>query len=214
MKNLINTYKNYWSNKTLIISTIVGVIFFALSLLINHAATSYATNRASSPVQDIVLSNIPVFNVDYIVTDGALLFLIFIAWVSFAKPNRVPFVLKSAGLFVIIRSIAITLTHIGLAPERSYVDPSAIFGPINLGADLFFSGHTGLPFLMALVFWKQKFIRNISFVVSLIFAVSVLLGHLHYSIDVFAAFFITYSIFHLSERLFAKDRALFKSVKN
>ncbi|MBI3904685.1 MAG: hypothetical protein HY309_03785 [Pseudomonas fluorescens] len=40
---------------------------------------------------------------------------------------------------------------------------------------------------------------------SVLFGISVLLGHLHYSIDVFGAFFITYSIFCLAKKFFPKD---------
>jgi hypothetical protein len=35
------------------------------------------------------------------------------------------------------------------------------------------------------------------------------MAHIHYSIDVFSAFFITYTIFHLSEKIFIKDRKMF-----
>jgi hypothetical protein len=41
------------------------------------------------------------------------------------------------------------------------------------------------------------------------FGVIVLLSHLHYSIDVFAAFFITYSIYHIALKLFDRDYEFF-----
>ena len=77
--------------------------------------------------------------------------------------------------------------------------------------DLFFSGHTGIPFLMALMFWNYKPLRYTFLCFSLFFAVVVLLGHLHYSIDVLAAFFITYAIFDICKFFFKKDWALFQS---
>jgi hypothetical protein len=117
----------------------------------------------------------------------------------------IPFALKSAALFILIRSAFITLTHLGPFPTHSYINQEAFFSPLNLGSDFFFSGHTGLPYLMALVFWEYKFIRNVCLAASVVFGVSVLLGHLHYSIDVFSAYFITYSIFHISQKFFAKD---------
>jgi len=66
-----------------------------------------------------------------------------------------------------------------------------------------------LPFLMALVFWDNKYLKFFCLFSSVFFAVIVLLGHIHYSIDVLGAFFITYTIFHISEKLFKKDRQIF-----
>jgi membrane-associated phospholipid phosphatase len=80
-----------------------------------------------------------------------------------------------------------------------------------MGNDFFFSGHTGMPFLIALIFWKEKWVRSISIAVSLLFGALVLLGHLHYSIDVFGAFFITYTIFHICQKFFRVDLKLFNS---
>ena len=80
------------------------------------------------------------------------------------------------------------------------------------GGDLFFSAHTGTPFLMALAFWDNKFLRILFIVTAVFFGVIVLLGHFHYSIDVLAAFFITYTIYHMAEIIFKKDKKCFDDV--
>jgi len=165
----------------------------------------YATNNAGPAVTDIVLDNIPVFNVDIIFLDGALIFVLFLIGVLLYCPKFIPFTLKSISLFYIIRSFSITLTHIGPSPEQSPLVLNSLNKIFVFGGDLFFSGHTGLPFLMALIFWKNKALRYSFLFASIVAGVSVLLGHLHYSIDVFAAFFITYGIFHMSQVIFKKD---------
>jgi membrane-associated phospholipid phosphatase len=78
------------------------------------------------------------------------------------------------------------------------------------GNDLFFSGHTGAPFLLALIFWRIPPLRYLFLAWSLFFAVIVLLGHLHYTIDVLSAFFITYTIFHMSEFFFKTYQTIFR----
>jgi len=148
-------------------------------------------------------------DVDWIFIYGSFIFWLFVAVLCLMKPNRVPFALKSIALFVLIRSIFISLTHLGPFPDQIYINPESIINKFTSGADLFFSAHTGLPFLMALTFWNQKVLRIFFLTSSVVFGAVVLLGHLHYSIDVLSAFFITYTIFHLSEIAFAKERALF-----
>jgi len=76
-------------------------------------------------------------------------------------------------------------------------------------ADLFFSGHTGYPFLCALISWKQKYLRYFFILSSVFFGTISLLGHYHYTIDVFAAFFITYGIYQISLNLFKKEYKVF-----
>jgi hypothetical protein len=206
MKKIITKYYFNLVDEIQVIPILTGLFFFMLSLFISDAATNFATQRAGMNVPDLIISNIPVFNVDFIVNElaGSYAITIFII-IFFFNPKTTPFVLKSTALFILIRSAFIMLTHLGPFPAHSFIDQTSMFSPLNIGSDFFFSGHTGLPFLIALIFWKNKFMRYFSLGASILFGVSVLLGHLHYSIDVFAAFFITYSIFVLSQKLFKLD---------
>jgi membrane-associated phospholipid phosphatase len=63
---------------------------------------------------------------------------------------------------------------------------------------------------MALIYWDDKPKRYLFLAWSVVFGATVLLGHLHYTIDVFAAFFITYGIYHLARWLFPRDYDLLK----
>lgn len=202
--------KEHLTNKRFIFSMCAGLMSLFATLVISYYAGLYATERASNSVTDIILSNIRVFDVDGIFVYGPLLFWIFVTLVTIAKPQRIPFVLKSVSLFVLVRAAFITLTHIGPFPTQIASDSlsSGIIKTFMFGNDLFFSGHTGLPFLMALVFWDNVRLRIIFIASSVMFGAVVLMGHLHYSIDVLSAFFITYTIFHIARKLFKKDYEL------
>ncbi|MDE1970286.1 MAG: hypothetical protein KGI50_01785 [Patescibacteria group bacterium] len=204
-------YKKYFSNKDFLTSLGIGVVLFVISLFVNIYAGTYATVHASNAVNDIILDNIPVFNLGDVFVYGPVIFWIFVTIICIREPKRIPFVLKSIALFVFIRSFFVTLTHIGPYPTEVAINYNQKFvKDITFGGDLFFSGHTGLPFLMALIFWDHKYLRVIFTLTAVFFGVVVLLAHLHYSIDVLSAFFITYSISHIARVLFAHDRALFR----
>lgn len=215
MKNIKNNFLQKWKdsiqNKDFIYSLIFAFLFLVISLIINFIAGTYATKEASSSVTDIVLSNIPVFDVDGIFVYGSFVFWILTAFIFINNPKKILFSLKAVALFVIIRSIFVSLTHLGPFPSQIIIDNIGLFNKFIFGGDLFFSGHTGLPFLLALVFWKEKNLRYFFITSSIIFGAVVLMGHLHYSIDVLGAFFITYTIFHIAETIFKKDRSLFHS---
>lgn len=197
------------SKKRYTIALVEGIIFFAGSVLATHYASLYAQVRASNPVDDIILSNVPPMNFEVIFVQGAIGLLLLILALITRHPRTAPFVLKASALFIFIRSIFVSLTHIGPFPIRLDMS-SHVLDFITTGNDLFFSGHTGLPFLIALIYWKHPMIRNTFLVASGLFGVIVLLSHLHYSIDVFSAFFITYTIYHMALKLFKRDLAYFR----
>ncbi len=208
MHKISEKYKLYFQNKKFLVSLGAAVLLFAASLIINFYAGMYAAKSESNAITDIVLSNTRVFDVDFIFVQGIFIFVAFLAFLCLIKPKRLPFVIKSIALFVFVRSIFITLTHLGQFPSALPID-SKFLHHFSFGADLFFSGHTGLPFLMALIFWDDLYLRILFIISAIIFAVVVLLGHLHYSIDVLSAFFITYGIYNIALKFFLKDHKLF-----
>ena len=185
-------------------SLLEAIILFMMSVYVTHLASRFADIHASGPVDDIVLSNTRVYNFEFIFVEGAIMLSMFVVVLCLRFRKTAPFLLKSVSLFIIIRSVFVSLTHIGPFPTKLVIGSHAL-DFITSGNDLFFSGHTGLPFLIALIFWDHLYLRILFLVASVVFGIAVLLAHLHYSIDVFSAFFITYSIYHIAIKLFKKD---------
>ena len=210
-RRFLHRHRVHWSNAQARTSSILSVWAFAASLVVGYYSIAFATARVSNPVTDLVLSNIPVIDVDSIYVYGLFFLIAFITLLCLSHPKRMPFILYSLALFIIVRSVFVDLTHLAPYPIPVQTDFGTTMSKIFFGGDLFFSGHTGVPFLMALICWKEKGLRNIFLLLSVFFGAVVLLGHLHYSIDVLAAFFITYTVFHICEWLFPRERALFLS---
>ncbi len=204
------SYLSHFSDRRFVLSFLLSFGFLVASLFISFYASMYAAEKASNPVTDIILSNIRVYDVDWPFIYGILIFWIFSGLLLLNEPRRLPFALKSIALFVIIRSVFITLTHIAVFPTHEMIPTTGFMSYFITADDLFFSGHTGLPFLLALIFWDEEILRYFFLVSSVFFGAIVLLGHYHYSIDVAAAFFITYTIYHIAEKIFPKDLELLK----
>lgn len=211
---IIRRYRVHCSALSFWTSSALALAAFIFALGVNHYAVSYATLKASNPVTDIILSNTPVFDVDGFFVYGAALLIVFILFVLLTNPKQIPFTLYSLALFYFIRAIFISLTHLGPFPVHTPIEFTSDIGIFLSGIffggdDLFFSAHTGAPFLMALVFWRQPALRYIFIAWSLFFGAVVLLGHIHYSIDVVSAFFIAFGIYHLTMWAFSKAHQLF-----
>ena len=190
MRTIIHKHKSFWSQGSFCWSVVLSLVFLALSLFANYFANVYVTTSASNSVTDLILDNVPVIDISWIFFPGIIAFFVFVAWLLVKDPKKIPFTLKGIAVFILIRSVFITLTHLAPPAGQPVLNWSNMFNEITSGNDLFFSSHTGMPFLMALIFWQNKRLRIFFICLSIFFGASVLLGHLHYSTDVGAAFFI------------------------
>ncbi len=187
------------------VSLIVSILYLMTSLTLSYQAVLFASRTNGNYTTDILLDNLPVINTDIIFTEGAVIFIILtILLLVIHKRKYLPFVIKSLALLILVRSFFVILTHMAPFPDRIKTDLEML-RYITLGRDLFFSGHTALPFMMALVFWNDKLLRVFFIFASVTAGAAVIFGHLHYSIDVFSAFFITYGTFQLSKKFFNRD---------
>jgi hypothetical protein len=212
MEDTVRLYTTHFANHAYIRSVCEGTAFLAASTIAIFAAVSYATVHASNPVTDFVLSRVGPFNVRFLFVYGTFAAFAVTAGLLAWKPNRLPFALKAMALFLLVRAVFVALTHVAPSP----IDPQApvpFLNSIFYGSDLFFSGHTGLPFLTALAFWHMPLWRMFFLLLTVFFGAVVLLGHYHYSIDVLAALFITHGVFRMSCWLFGRDYALFRSTE-
>jgi len=197
-------------------SFINALILLSAAFVSEHFANIYAFEYLERPtstyVGDLLLDNLPVVNLNFIIIEGVLLAIVIGAmFVIVFHPRYILFSLKALAIFIAVRALFTSLTHVGIYPGS--IDPGVglfdgIYLYFNFQTGFFFSGHTGMPFLMALIFWKKPLIRNAFLLLSLMFAIAVLFGHIHYSIDVLAAPFMAYGIFKIAQYLFKRDYEL------
>lgn len=218
MTGLFREHTDFWTPARKR-SLYMGLLLVVLALIIQISAGHYSSRLAATAghESDLFLNNLPVVNLGFIIVGGAILFWILSCFLLTIEPRRLLFGIKAIALFIIIRAFFINLTREGIYPGG--VLPGAnnagygVYGLLTYQGNLFFSGHTGFPFLMALIFWNRTFWRRFFIASTVFFGASVLLAHVHYSIDVFSAPFIVYGIFAIAAKLFPRDYALMFDAK-
>ena len=189
-------------------------LFFSLTLLITALTLQIITGNYTnvkanvSEVTDLLLDNLPVIDLNiifvwlFIIMIGILIF-----YPLFFHPKKFPYFLNLFSSLMIIRAFFIILTHLK-TPAKAIVPRFPILAEnLFVNNDSFFSGHTAMAFLGFLMFRKHNKILGYFFLISsFLLGASSLLMHRHYSIDVFAAFFITYGTYKMGNYLFKKNR--------
>lgn len=214
MYSFLRKHRLFWTDVTIIKHLVLSIVLLSVSLCLTYIATRYLNNHGGEVVSDILLDNLPVLNVGIIFFQGAFFFLLILVGLGVYEPAYIPFTIESTALFFLVRSIFMVMTHLS-PPSIEYYNyvahehriPEVLFS-VSSGNDLFFSAHAGYPFLLAVIFWKVPYLRYFFLVCSLIGSIAVILGHLHYSIDVFSAYFIAFGVVEISKKCFAKEHKM------
>ncbi len=216
MDRIIKNYSNFWNEKHSISQLILSIVLLLAGAVATYFASNYTDSFTGYVVPDLLLDHLPVISVGYIFFQGAAIFTIIVAAILLTNPKYFPFVFESSALFFFVRSIFMSMTHLSapMIEYYSYVQREhharEILFTISSGNDLFFSGHTGFPALLMFIFWENKYLRYFFLTCSIIGALAVIFGHLHYSIDVFSSYFIAFGVFYMSRILFQKAYGLIK----
>lgn len=181
---------------------LVSFLFLIIAVILDYISGTYVTKAGDAIATDIILDRIPSIDLSYLFFYGyAVVIGVLLLYPLFFHIKKFHIVISQFSLLILIRSFFITLTHLKTPADAIVVHSPYLSDILLFHNDLFFSDHTAVPFLAFLLFRRTKL--GIFFLVStIILALTVLFMHLHYSIDVFAAFFIAYGSYRLCNRFF------------
>ena len=194
----ISQVKLAWS---LLFAVMVAVLYFG--------AVGFLDATYPNPVHpdDLVLDILPEMRLFIAIGEivSAAQGLLTVYGLARNRFQDLPRFIFQLGLMFALRSVAIVLT-----PLAQIQNPAENFSPDHWIAQsmykgMFFSGHTGSAFTQ-FFFEKQRQLRRIHLVLACMQMFSLLASHSHYSIDIFAAFFVAYFVTHLEfKRLVPAD---------
>ena len=181
----------------------LSLIFFVIAMIIHCISGIYVSTAQAVHVPDLILDHVRPVNVGFFYIYGYMvLFTALFLYPGLYHTRTLHVVISQFSILVILRSIFISFTHLQTPPDAIPVTFPWLFQEMSFQNDMFFSGHTAIPFLGFLLF-KER-IRYFFLFGSIVMGIVVLLAHIHYSIDVMAAFFITYSSFKMGNVLIEK----------
>ncbi len=197
-EEVIRWKKEVWEHKYLILLSL-GLIIIAL--IVDYTAGYYTTYKAQvDDVPDLILKYVPPINLNFLFVYGWLIVLfIFVAYPLFFDAKKIHVVIFQSSFVIIVRSFFIILTHLQTPLTAVGGNFPKILSILKFYNDQFFSGHVALPFLAFLIFRENKLLKYFFLISSIVMGIVVLVMHQHYSIDVFAAYFIVYGCYKIGE---------------
>ncbi len=186
--------------KLFLISVLYIFFFIISSVFFNWILSNYT--YSCIPFYDVTQKYSPIdFSIPcFILTYGSLLFFV---GLSLKKPRAIFLVLCAYSLILLTRSLSVYF--ITLCPNEDAItlnDPilNNFFYPNGYSPyDLMYSGHVATIFLLALC-CEKKF-RLIFILVSILVGTMLTLQHVHYSIDILAAYPLTFVCFYGSKKI-------------
>jgi len=174
-----------------------SLVFLAAVLFIYRRFLDFAEARPGIAISDPLLKLYEPIDLTWLIF-GLIYLCLVVGIIALIKnPEKLLLAFQVYTAVVVVRIIAMYLVPFE-APEKIIVlkDPFVeMFGSgESLTKDLFFSGHTATLFLLFLVVESRK-LKYLFLGSAIIVGVSIILQHVHYVIDVFAAPFFTYSCF-------------------
>ena len=176
------------------------ILLFAFPIFFN-----FIESRNGMVLNDFIIESLPVYDVS--IPTFLIIWSMFLLFLYRAINEPALLLLFLWGFIVLSLSRFMTIYLLPLNPPAQLIalrDPitNIFYGKTHsfITKDLFYSGHTSTQFLMFLCF-KRKTDKYLALISTIIVGILVLIQHVHYSIDVFAAPIFTYLVFLISKRI-------------
>ncbi len=202
-EGLNNAWNDAWNNRIFKIKTIAGTVILLCVLSLLPYFFVFVEKRDGPQLHDRLLQLLPATDVSVLtfIIIWSVTLLLFIRCVK----NPDIFLLMLWSFLLLCLSRILTITMVPLNPPEGLLplkDPltGIFYGGMDkfITKDLFFSGHTSIQFLIFLCL-KKRADKIIALMASLAVGCLVLVQHVHYTIDVLAAFVFTYLIFRIGK---------------
>lgn len=154
------------------------------------------------PSPDLLLGILPVLDLRFLYLWGPPAFVAFLVVVAVWRERpRLAYLARMVAGLILAKSVLMVLTPMRIPAGALPVEGTFFYDTLGrfftVRNDLFFSLHTALPFLGCLLL-SDSWARGACLAFSLAMAATVLLSRMHYSVDVAAAYFVTYAFCRLS----------------
>lgn len=199
------SWSDAWQEPRFRNKTIIALLLVAIILIMLPTFFAFIEKRDGMVLQDYVLDAIPAMDVS-IPTFTIIWSVVLLVFYRIYQNPRL-FLLVAYGfiLMCVLRMLTISLLPLNPPPGLIVLkDPIAniAYGGngIFITKDLFYSGHTGNMFLFFLCL-QHKWDKIIALTASFLVGILVMVQHIHYSIDVIAAFLFTFFIYFGAKKL-------------
>ncbi len=192
-------WHEFFKDKRLRIEFLITIILLGITLFTLAHFLDAVELRQGVVLPDPLLRLFKPVNLTWLTFGLIYLSLILALFLLAKNPTRLMFAIQVYILFIIVRILAMYL--VPLNPPEYMIrlnDPFVQFFGTGklLTKDLFFSGHTATLFILFLV-TQNKHFKYFFLAATVVVGIAVLIQHVHYSIDVFAAPFFTYACYRL-----------------
>lgn len=193
------SWSKAWQERRFRNKTIIALLLVTIILTLLPTFFAFIEKREGMVLQDYLLDVIPAMDVSIPTFIIIWTVVMLVLYRIYQNPRL--FLVVAYGFILMCLARILTISLLPLNPPTGIItlqDPIAniAYGGngIFITKDLFYSGHTGNMFLFFLCL-EAKWDKIIALTASFLIGLLVLIQHIHYSIDVFAAFIFTYFIY-------------------
>ena len=170
---------------------LLSLIIVVIATFLDYFSGVYVSSAKTAHVPDLILDHIGPVNVGFLYVYGYMaLCSLLLLYPLFFHIRILHIVVSQFSFLIMLRAIFLIFTHLETPPTAIPVHFPWMFQGLSFQNDMFFSGHTAVPFLGFLLY--KGWLKYFFLCGSILMGTVVLITHMHYSIDVFSAFFITY----------------------